>query len=117
MIDGALFQEEVNERNVLAVPAVYLNGELFSQGAVTLTDILNKVDVNAGAKQAEKLNEKGVFDVLVVGGGPAGASAAVYAARKGLNTGVVAERFGGQVADTMSIENFISVKATQKGLS
>ncbi|CAM4203582.1 alkyl hydroperoxide reductase subunit F [Pseudoalteromonas byunsanensis] len=113
MIDGALFQDEVNERNVLAVPAVYLNGELFSQGAVTLTDILNKVDVNAAAKQAAKLNDKEVFDVLVVGGGPAGASAAVYAARKGLNTGVVAERFGGQVADTMSIENFISVKATE----
>ncbi|OHU84252.1 MULTISPECIES: alkyl hydroperoxide reductase subunit F [Pseudoalteromonas] len=113
MIDGALFQDEVSERNVLAVPAVYLNGELFSQGAVTLTDILNKVDVNAAAKQAAKLNDKEVFDVLVVGGGPAGASAAVYAARKGLNTGVVAERFGGQVADTMSIENFISVKATE----
>ncbi|CAH9050156.1 NADH dehydrogenase [Pseudoalteromonas holothuriae] len=113
MIDGALFQDEVNERNVLAVPAVYLNGELFSQGALTLTDILNKVDVNAFAKQAQKLNEKDIFDVLVVGGGPAGASAAVYAARKGLNTGVVAERFGGQVADTMSIENFISVKATE----
>ncbi|MBD1583026.1 alkyl hydroperoxide reductase subunit F [Pseudoalteromonas sp. S16_S37] len=113
MIDGALFQDEVSERNVLAVPAVYLNGKLFSQGAVTLTDILNKVDSNAAAKQAQKLNDKEVFDVLVVGGGPAGASAAVYAARKGLNTGVVAERFGGQVADTMSIENFISVKATE----
>ncbi|WP_404343788.1 alkyl hydroperoxide reductase subunit F [Pseudoalteromonas mariniglutinosa] len=113
MIDGALFQEEVNERNILAVPAVYLNGQLFSQGAVGLTDILNKVDSKAAIRQAEVLNEKEIFDVLVVGGGPAGASAAIYAARKGLNTGVVAERFGGQVADTLAIENFISVKATE----
>ena len=113
MIDGALFQDEVNERNVLAVPAVYLNGELFSQGAVNLTDILNKVDTKAAARQAEALNDKELFDVLVVGGGPAGASAAIYSARKGLNTGVVAERFGGQVSDTLAIENFISVKATE----
>ncbi|MGO2477140.1 MAG: alkyl hydroperoxide reductase subunit F [Pseudoalteromonas sp.] len=113
MIDGALFQDEVNERNILAVPAVYLNGQLFSQGAISLTDILNKVDTKASARQAESLNDKDVFDVLVVGGGPAGASAAIYAARKGLNTGVVAERFGGQVADTLAIENFISVSATQ----
>jgi alkyl hydroperoxide reductase subunit F len=113
MIDGALFQDEVNERNILAVPAVYLNGELFSQGAVNLTDILNKVDTKAAARQAEALNDKELFDVLVVGGGPAGASAAIYSARKGLNTGVVAERFGGQVSDTLAIENFISVKATE----
>ena len=113
MIDGALFQDEVNERNILAVPAVYLNGELFSQGAVNLTDILNKVDTKAVARQAEALNDKELFDVLVVGGGPAGASAAIYSARKGLNTGVVAERFGGQVSDTLAIENFISVKATE----
>lgn len=113
MIDGALFQDEVNERNILAVPAVYLNGELFSQGAVNLTDILNKVDTKAAARQADALNDKALFDVLVVGGGPAGASAAIYSARKGLNTGVVAERFGGQVADTLAIENFISVKATE----
>ncbi|MBQ4864250.1 alkyl hydroperoxide reductase subunit F [Pseudoalteromonas sp. MMG013] len=113
MIDGALFQDEVNERNVLAVPAVYLNGELFSQGAIGLTDILNKVDSGAQQKQAKRLSEKAVFDVLVVGGGPAGASAAIYSARKGLNTGVVADRFGGQVSDTLGIENFISVKATE----
>jgi alkyl hydroperoxide reductase subunit F len=113
MIDGALFQDEVNARNIMAVPSVFLNGEQFSQGAVSLSDILNKLDTGAAAKQAEKLNEKDPFDVLVVGGGPAGASAAIYAARKGLNTGVVAERFGGQVADTLAIENFISVKATE----
>ena len=113
MIDGALFQDEVEQRNILAVPAVYLNGEPFSQGAMSLTDILNKVDSKGAQRQAKALNEKSVFDVLVVGGGPAGASAAIYSARKGLNTGVVADRFGGQVADTLAIENFISVKATE----
>jgi alkyl hydroperoxide reductase subunit F len=113
MIDGALFQDEVSERNVLAVPSVYLNGELFSQGAVTLADILNKVDSKSAEKNAAKLNDKGVFDVLVVGGGPAGASAAIYSARKGLKTGVVADKFGGQVSETLGIENFISVQATE----
>lgn len=113
MIDGALFQQEVSERNILAVPSVYLNGELFSQGAITLDDAINKLDSGAAAKKAELLNQKDEFDVLVIGGGPAGASAAIYAARKGLRTGVVAERFGGQVADTVGIENFISVKQTE----
>lgn len=113
MIDGSLFQDEVKARNILSVPAVFLNGKLFSQGAVTLAKILTKVDANAGAKQAEKLNNKDKFDVLVVGAGPAGSSAAIYAARKGLKVGLVADRFGGQVADTVGIENFISVKATE----
>ena len=113
MIDGALFQDEVEQRNILAVPAVYLNGEPFSQGALSLTDILNKVDAKGAARQAASLSEKAQFDMLVVGGGPAGASAAIYSARKGLNTGIVADRFGGQVADTLAIENFISVQATQ----
>ena len=113
MIDGGLFEGEVKERNIMAVPSVYLNGESFGQGRMTLTDILKKVDKNAGAKQAEKLNEKEAFDVLIVGGGPAGASAAVYAARKGIKTGIVADRFGGQVLETVGIENFISVKKTE----
>ncbi|MCF2859858.1 alkyl hydroperoxide reductase subunit F [Pseudoalteromonas sp. SMS1] len=113
MIDGALFPKEVEERDIMAVPSVYLNGKLFSQGAISLSDILKKLDSNSTQKAVEKLNKKAPFDVLVIGGGPAGASSAVYAARKGLITGVVAERFGGQVADTMSIENFISVKETQ----
>ncbi|MBB1331868.1 alkyl hydroperoxide reductase subunit F [Pseudoalteromonas sp. SR44-5] len=113
MIDGALFQDEVEQRNILAVPAVYLNGQPFSQGAMSLTDILNKVDSKGAERQAASLNEKSQFDVLVVGGGPAGASAAIYSARKGLNTGIVADRFGGQVADTLAIENFISIKATE----
>jgi alkyl hydroperoxide reductase subunit F len=112
MIDGALFQDEVEKREIMAVPSVYLNGELFGQGRMTLDEILNKVDTGAANKQASDLSEKAPYDVLVVGGGPAGAAAAIYAARKGIRTGVVAERFGGQVADTMGVENFISVKAT-----
>ena len=113
MIDGALFQQEVEARQIMAVPSVYLNGEPFGQGRMTIEEILAKLDSNAGARQAEQLNAKDTFDVLIVGGGPAGAAAAIYAARKGVNTGVVAERFGGQVLDTLAIENFISVKETE----
>ncbi|MCC1496020.1 alkyl hydroperoxide reductase subunit F [Alcanivorax sp. 1008] len=112
MIDGALFQDEVNEKQIMAVPAVRLNGESFGQGRMTLEEILAKVDTGAAERDAEKLNAKEQFDMLIVGGGPAGAAAAIYAARKGIRTGVVAERFGGQVLDTMAIENFISVKET-----
>jgi alkyl hydroperoxide reductase subunit F len=112
MIDGALFQDEVNERQIMAVPCVYLNGELFGNGRMLIEEILAKMDTGAADRDAARLNAKEVFDVLVVGGGPAGAAAAIYAARKGIRTGVVAERFGGQVLDTMSIENFISVKET-----
>ena len=113
MIDGALFQDEVDERQIMAVPNVYLNGKSFAQGRISLTEILNKVDTNAAQRQADSINQKEPFDLLVVGGGPAGASAAIYSARKGIRTGVVAQRFGGQVQDTLAIENFISVKATQ----
>ncbi|MCW2275889.1 alkyl hydroperoxide reductase subunit F [Rhodoblastus acidophilus] len=112
-IDGALFPAEVESRKVMAVPAIFLNGEPFGQGRMGFEEILAKLDVNAGAKAAEKLADKKPFDVLVVGGGPAGAAAAIYAARKGIATGVIAERFGGQVLDTMSIENFISVPHTE----
>ncbi|WP_158768993.1 alkyl hydroperoxide reductase subunit F [Paraglaciecola sp. L1A13] len=112
MIDGSLFQEEVSERNIMSVPSVYLNGELFTQGAVTIEKILSKIDPQAHVKQAQSLNDKAPYDMLIVGGGPAGAAAAIYAARKGIRTGIVAEKFGGQVTDTMAIENFISVKAT-----
>ncbi len=113
MIDGAAFQDEIAERNIMAVPSVYLNGKVFAQGRITLAEILKKLDTGSAAKEASALNEKAPYEVLVVGGGPAGASAAIYAARKGIRTGVVADRFGGQVMDTMAIENFISVKETE----
>lgn len=113
MIDGAVFQQEVEARKIMAVPTVFVNGEHFGQGRMTLEEILAKVDTGASAREAEKLSAKEVFDVLVVGGGPAGSAAAIYAARKGIRTGVVAERFGGQVLDTLGIENFISVKETE----
>ena len=112
-IDGALFQDEVEARQIMSVPSIYLNGELFGQGRMGEEEILAKLDTGAAARDAEKLNAKDAFEVLVVGGGPAGAAAAIYAARKGIRTGVAAERFGGQVLDTMAIENFISVKETE----
>ncbi|NEL78543.1 MAG: alkyl hydroperoxide reductase subunit F, partial [Xanthomonas perforans] len=112
-IDGAWFQDEVEARQIMSVPTVYLNGELFDQGRMTLEQIVAKLDTNAAKRDAAKIAAKEAFDVLVVGGGPAGSAAAVYAARKGIRTGVAAERFGGQVLDTMSIENFISVPETE----
>ncbi|WP_396907067.1 alkyl hydroperoxide reductase subunit F [Mycolicibacterium phlei] len=112
-IDGALFQDEVEARKVLAVPTVYLNGELFDSGRMSIEQIVAKLDTGAAARDAEKMKGKAPFDVLVVGAGPAGATAAIYAARKGLRTGMAAERIGGQVLDTMAIENFISVPHTE----
>ncbi len=112
-IDGALFQGEIEERQVLAVPTVFHNGRLFGQGRMGLEEIVAKLDSGAEARETERLNGLPPFDVLVVGGGPAGAAAAIYAARKGIRTGLVAERFGGQVLDTMTIENFVSVIHTE----
>lgn len=112
-IDGALFQEEVDQRQVMSVPSIYLNGEAFGQGRMDVDEILAKIDTGAAERDAEKISSKEPFDVLIVGGGPAGAAAAIYAARKGIRTGVAAERFGGQVLDTMAIENFVSVQETE----
>ncbi|PEH82436.1 alkyl hydroperoxide reductase subunit F [Burkholderia gladioli] len=112
-IDGALFQNEVEARQIMAVPTMFLNGESFGQGRSSVKEILAKIDTGASERAAAAIANKDVFDVLVVGGGPAGAAAAIYAARKGIRTGVVAERFGGQVLDTMAIENFISVQETE----
>lgn len=112
-IDGALFQGEVDKRQVMAVPSIFLNGQPFAQGRMGIEEIVAKLDSGAAKRDAAKLNAKEPFDVLIVGGGPAGAAAAIYAARKGIKTGVAAERFGGQVLDTMGIENFISVSHTE----
>ncbi|HEY9513454.1 MAG TPA: alkyl hydroperoxide reductase subunit F, partial [Rhodanobacter sp.] len=111
-IDGALYQQEVEARQVMSVPCVFLNGELFDTGRMSLEQILARIDTGAAQREAAKLQDKEPFEVLIVGGGPAGAAAAIYAARKGIRTGVAAERFGGQVLDTMAIENFVSVMAT-----
>lgn len=112
-IDGGLFKDEVEGRKIMAVPTVFLNGESFGQGRMELEQIVARIDSGAEAKAAKAIADKDAFDVLVVGGGPAGASAAIYAARKGIRTGIAAERFGGQVLDTMAIENFISVKESE----
>lgn len=112
-IDGALYQDEVEQRQVMSVPTVFLNGQPFDQGRMTIEQVLAKLDTGASQRDAEKIGGKAPFDVLVVGGGPAGAAAAIYAARKGIRTGIAGERFGGQVLDTMAIENFISVTYTE----
>ena len=113
LIEGGAFKDEVEKRGVMAVPAVFLDGEMWGSGKMDVAEILGKLDTGASAKAAEKLAAKEPFEVLVVGGGPAGASAAIYTARKGFSTGIAAERMGGQVQDTMGIENFISVPYTE----
>ena len=112
-IDGGLFQTEVEQLQIMAVPSIFLNGKPFGSGRMELADILKKVDTGSAARDAAALSKKAPYDVLIVGGGPAGAAAAVYAARKGIRTGIVAERFGGQTLDTLGIENYISVLETQ----
>jgi alkyl hydroperoxide reductase subunit F len=112
IIDGGLYQAEVDARQVMAVPMVFKDDALFGSGRMTLEEIVAKLDVHSTEREATKLNEKAPYDVLIVGGGPAGAAAAVYAARKGIRVGVAAERFGGQTNDTMAIENYISVLET-----
>ena len=113
MIDGAVFQDEVERRQVMAVPAVFMNGQPFGQGRMELKEIVAKLDAGAAVREAAALSAKAPYDVLIVGGGPAGAAAAIYAARKGIRTGIAAERLGGQLLDTVGIENFISVKQTE----
>ena len=112
VIDGGLNQAEVDARQVMAVPMVYLNDQVFGAGRMSLEEILARLDVSSEGREAQKLSDKDPFDVLIVGGGPAGAAAAVYAARKGIRVGLAAERFGGQTNDTMGIENYISVLET-----
>jgi len=112
VIEGGAFQKEVEERQIMAVPMVFLNGKVFGSGRMSVEEIVAKLDTGTADREAAKLNAKEAFDVLIVGGGPAGAAAAVYAARKGIRVGVAAERFGGQTNDTMAIENYISVLET-----
>ncbi len=110
MIDGAAFKDEAESKNIMAVPTVYLNGEVFGSGRMTLEEILGKL---GNAPDKTEFEKKEPFEILVIGGGPAGASAAIYAARKGIRTGIVAERFGGQVRETLGIENLISIEYTE----
>ena len=112
IIEGGAFQDEVNQRQIMAVPMVFLNGQMFHSGRILLEEVIAKLDTGAAARDAAKLSAQAPYDVLIVGGGPAGAAAAVYAARKGIRTGIAAERFGGQVNDTMAIENYVSVLET-----
>ena len=113
MIDGSLFQAEIEQRQIMAVPTVFMNGQAFGQGRMELAEIVAKLDAGAADRVTQAMNGKQPFDMLVVGGGPAGAAAAIYAARKGIRTGIAAERFGGQLLDTMGVENFITVKETE----
>ncbi len=113
MVEGSLFQQEIEERQIMGVPTIFLNGTMFGSGRMSLEEILAKVDANGTEREARKIAAKDPFDVLIVGGGPAGAAAAVYAARKGIRTGIASERFGGQVLDTLGIENFVSIKETE----
>ncbi len=110
MVEGSAYKDEVDRLNILAVPSVYLNGEFMASGRMTIEDILGHL---GSGIDASELNEKDPFDVLVIGGGPAGASSAIYAARKGIRVGIIADRFGGQVMDTLGIENFIGTKYTE----
>jgi alkyl hydroperoxide reductase subunit F len=113
MIEGGLFQDEIKDRQIMGVPTVFLNGTMFGNGRLTLEEILSKVDTGGVEREAKKIAAKDTFDMLIVGGGPAGAAAAVYAARKGIRTGIASERFGGQTLDTLGIENFVSVMETE----
>ncbi|WP_037585829.1 alkyl hydroperoxide reductase subunit F [Stenoxybacter acetivorans] len=111
-IDGALYQAEIEAKNIMGVPTIYLNGEHFGQGRMELAEIVAKIDTGSVEETAKAISQKEPFDVLIIGGGPAGSAAAVYAARKGLRVGIVAERFGGQVLDTVDIENYVSIEKT-----
>jgi NADH-dependent peroxiredoxin subunit F len=111
-IDGGVFPQEAEARQIMAVPMMFLNGEYFGQGRTSVEEILAKLDTASAGRKAAELSKEAPFDVLIVGGGPAGAAAAIYAARKGIRTGVLSDRFGGQVLDTLAIENFVSMKET-----
>lgn len=112
MIDDALCEDEIDKRQIMAVPTVYLNGQVFGQGHMSLPEVIAKLDTGAIKPEAAKLGKKQSFDVLIIVGG-AGATTSIYAPRKDFRTGIFAQRFDGQVMDTMAIENFISIKETE----
>lgn len=113
MIDGALFQDVIKERDIQGVPSVYVNGELFANGKVDAAQLIEKLmERDQSIAQADEENALPLQDVTVIGGGPAGVASAIYSARKGLKVTLIAERLGGQVKDTMGIENLISVSST-----
>ena len=113
MIDGAIYQDEVKKRQIMAVPTVYLNGKEFGQGRMNIREILAKIDTDSVKRHAQKISEKLPFDVLVIGGGSAAAAASIYAARKGIRTGLITENFGGQILNTTDIENIIAIRKTE----
>ncbi len=112
VIDGGMFQKEIEAREIMGVPSVFAGGQMFHSGRITLEEILQKVDSGAAQRDAEKLSARAPYEVLIVGGGPAGAAAAIYTARKGIRTGIVTERFGGQVNDTLDIANYPGLSHT-----
>ncbi|MEM9102360.1 MAG: alkyl hydroperoxide reductase subunit F [Pseudomonadota bacterium] len=113
MIDGGLFQEEIEQRNIQGVPSVYLNGELFANGKISTGELVAKLVESVPKKASTTVSSRlPLQDVTVIGGGPAGVSSAIYSARKGLKVTLIADRIGGQVKDTMGIENLISVPKT-----
>lgn len=117
MIDGGVYPELIEQNNIQGVPTVYMNGEVFASGMVDIAGIIEKLsaarpEVLVQGEHSEAAPEMPLQDVAVIGGGPAGISAAIYSARKGLKVTIIADRFGGQVKDTMGIENLVSVKYT-----
>ncbi|MEM7687841.1 MAG: alkyl hydroperoxide reductase subunit F [Pseudomonadota bacterium] len=113
LIEGGTHKAEVERRDIMAVPATFLNGESFYNGKMELSEILARLDTGAEAKAAQKMSAKDPFEVLIIGGGPAGVASGIYTARKGFRTGIAAERFGGQLQDTLGIENLPGTAYTE----
>ncbi|MEO0463071.1 MAG: alkyl hydroperoxide reductase subunit F [Pseudomonadota bacterium] len=113
LIEGGTHKDEVEARDIMAVPATFLNGETFYNGKMELSEILSRLDNGAADKAAAKMSAKDPFEVLIIGGGPAGVAAGIYTARKGFRTGIAAERFGGQLQDTLGIENLPGTSYTE----